>query len=96
LIDRFGWKGAMLITAGLVLNCIIFGALFRPLEAPKKGKKTQVTDNEHLFNLVFLWSFRFICKKYVFEKFWLLSWPQKVGCRKFFPLEIINLIHAWK
>jgi hypothetical protein len=44
----------MLITAGLVLNCIIFGALFRPLEAPKKGKKTQVTDYEHLFNLLFL------------------------------------------
>jgi hypothetical protein len=42
LIDKFGWKGAMLITAGLVLNCIIFGALFRPLEAPKKRKKIQV------------------------------------------------------
>jgi hypothetical protein len=50
----------MLITAGLVLNCIIFGALFRPLEAPKKGKKTQVTDYEHLFNLLFLLSFTFI------------------------------------
>jgi hypothetical protein len=44
----------MLITAGLVLNCIIFGALFRPLEAPKKGKKTQVTDYKHFFNPPFL------------------------------------------
>lgn len=36
LIDQFGWKGAMLVTAGLVLNCIIFGALFRPLQPKPK------------------------------------------------------------
>ena len=36
LIGTFGWRGAMMITSGLVLHCILFGALFRPLEPPKK------------------------------------------------------------
>ncbi|XP_043275275.1 monocarboxylate transporter 12 [Venturia canescens] len=36
LVGEFGWRGAMLITSGIVLNCIIFGALFRPLEPVKK------------------------------------------------------------
>lgn len=29
----------MLILAGIVLNCALFGALFRPLEAPAKKKE---------------------------------------------------------
>lgn len=37
LVRELGWQGAMLITAGLVLNCCVFGAFFRPLE-----KKPQV------------------------------------------------------
>ncbi|KFM69265.1 Monocarboxylate transporter 9, partial [Stegodyphus mimosarum] len=32
LVDSFGWQGAMLVTSGFVLNCCVFGALFRPLE----------------------------------------------------------------
>ncbi|PSN31947.1 hypothetical protein C0J52_21417 [Blattella germanica] len=32
LIQTFGWRGAFLIQAGLVLNCAVFGTLFRPLE----------------------------------------------------------------
>lgn len=39
LIKEFGWRGATLILAGVVFNCIIFGAMFRPLEAPKKVRK---------------------------------------------------------
>ncbi|XP_054711482.1 monocarboxylate transporter 12-like [Uloborus diversus] len=35
LVEAYGWKGAMLLIAGLVLNCAVFGALFRPLEPPK-------------------------------------------------------------
>ena len=34
LIDTFGWRGAMIIVAGLVTNCAVFGALFRPIEVP--------------------------------------------------------------
>ncbi|XP_018324222.1 uncharacterized protein LOC108736335 isoform X2 [Agrilus planipennis] len=36
LIQEFGWRGAMLITAGIVLECAVCGALFRPLEYEKK------------------------------------------------------------
>lgn len=32
LLAEYGWRGAMLIIAGIVLECIVFGALFRPLE----------------------------------------------------------------
>ncbi|XP_012158740.1 monocarboxylate transporter 12 [Ceratitis capitata] len=47
LIGSFGWRGAMLIIGGIVLNCIIFGALFRPLEPPKPSKvhKADIIDN---------------------------------------------------
>jgi len=31
LISYFGWQGAMLVTAGLVLSCILFGCLMRPV-----------------------------------------------------------------
>jgi hypothetical protein len=74
----------MLITAGLVLNCIIFGALFRPLEAPKKGKKTQVTDNERLFNLLFLRSFRFTCKNMFLNNFGFYLGRKKYVAKGFF------------
>ncbi|CAH0552901.1 unnamed protein product [Brassicogethes aeneus] len=40
LLDEFGWKGANLILAGFILNCVLFGALMRPLEYPKdNGEK---------------------------------------------------------
>ncbi|XP_057668768.1 monocarboxylate transporter 3-like isoform X2 [Diorhabda carinulata] len=40
LLEEYGWKGANLILAGLILNCILFGALMRPLEYPKdSGEK---------------------------------------------------------
>lgn len=42
LINNYGWRGTMLIFGGIVLNCIIFGAMFRPLEAPRP-KAVKVT-----------------------------------------------------
>lgn len=39
LIGEFGWRGATLILAGIVFNCVIFGAMFRPLEPPKKLRR---------------------------------------------------------
>ncbi|XP_054717390.1 monocarboxylate transporter 12-B-like [Uloborus diversus] len=33
LLDSYDWKGALLILAGLALNCAVFGALMQPLEA---------------------------------------------------------------
>lgn len=32
LIQSFGWRGCVLILSGLVLNCVLFGSLFRPVE----------------------------------------------------------------
>ncbi|KAJ8969486.1 hypothetical protein NQ317_011492 [Molorchus minor] len=39
LLDEYGWKGANLILAGIILNCAIFGTLMRPLEYPKNNTK---------------------------------------------------------
>ena len=38
LINIYGWKGAMLIISGLILNCCVCGALFRPIEYIKIQK----------------------------------------------------------
>ncbi|KAK7869035.1 hypothetical protein R5R35_002983 [Gryllus longicercus] len=35
LIGAFGWRGSLLILAGLVLNCAIFGLMYRPLKPQK-------------------------------------------------------------
>ncbi|KAB7498184.1 Monocarboxylate transporter 5 [Armadillidium nasatum] len=32
LIEIYGWKGALMILSAIILNCAVFGALFRPLE----------------------------------------------------------------
>jgi len=41
LINQFGWQGAMLITSGLILSCILFGCLMRPLNGQSKNKKQE-------------------------------------------------------
>lgn len=38
LLGEYGWKNALLIFAGMILNCAIFGAMMRPLTYPKKKK----------------------------------------------------------
>ncbi|XP_078669474.1 monocarboxylate transporter 2-like [Branchiostoma floridae x Branchiostoma belcheri] len=38
LMDEFGWKGALLIIGGMMLNMIVAGALIRPLEAYRDRK----------------------------------------------------------
>lgn len=48
LIGEFGWRGATLILAGVVFNCIIFGAMFRPLEPPKRIRKKLHYTDEHV------------------------------------------------
>ncbi|XP_050398485.1 monocarboxylate transporter 12 [Patella vulgata] len=39
LVDQFTWKGAVLIQGGLILNVVVCGALFRPLEAPEEKEE---------------------------------------------------------
>lgn len=38
LLDTFDWKNSLLILAGLILNCAVFGAMMRPLTYPKDKK----------------------------------------------------------
>lgn len=42
LISSYGWRGAMLIIGGIVLNCIIFGATFKPLPSGPSSRKSSV------------------------------------------------------
>lgn len=32
MVEQFGWRGCVLILAGVTLNCAVFGSLFRPVE----------------------------------------------------------------
>ncbi|CAH1795978.1 unnamed protein product [Owenia fusiformis] len=48
LIDTFTWKGATWIISGIVLNGVVMGALFRPLEGPPRRKKQQLDDTASL------------------------------------------------
>jgi len=50
LIQTYFWKGALLIITAITLNCIIFGALFRPLEM--KRKKAVAADENLAIELV--------------------------------------------
>ena len=38
LLETFDWKNSLLILAGLILNCAVFGAMMRPLTYPKDKK----------------------------------------------------------
>jgi len=40
LVDEYGWKGTVLIETGLLFNCILCGAVMRPLE-PKRRRRDQ-------------------------------------------------------
>lgn len=49
LIDSYTWKGAILIEAGLIFNCVICGALFRPLfnkHSSESGDSSKSGDSE--------------------------------------------------
>ncbi|KAF5279281.1 hypothetical protein FQR65_LT15440 [Abscondita terminalis] len=61
LLSEYGWRGAMLIISAIVLECILFGALFRPLEYEVISKsdsdelkpiasKTEAFSSDHNLN----------------------------------------------
>jgi predicted MFS family arabinose efflux permease len=39
LIQEYEWRGAHLIIAGIVLNCVVCGMIFRPLDKVKKVRR---------------------------------------------------------
>ncbi|XP_076618891.1 monocarboxylate transporter 12-like isoform X2 [Colletes latitarsis] len=45
LIARYGWRGTLMICSGIVLNCIILGALFRPLKTSKSQRRSSSKDS---------------------------------------------------
>ncbi|XP_076637809.1 monocarboxylate transporter 14 isoform X2 [Colletes latitarsis] len=47
LVKQFGWRGALLFQAGMLLNCAIFGAMFRPLK-PTRIKVKSTPENAGL------------------------------------------------
>ncbi|XP_043475276.1 monocarboxylate transporter 14-like [Leptopilina heterotoma] len=44
IIKNYGWKQALLIQAGMLLNCAVFGAVFRPLK-PRRIKVKPTEEN---------------------------------------------------
>nr|CAH7732350.1 unnamed protein product [Callosobruchus chinensis] len=46
LISHFGWRGALLCQGALVLSCVLYGSLFRPLKPTKLKKLNNDTDGE--------------------------------------------------
>ena len=48
LIDNFKWDKAFLIIGAIVLLCVLFGALFRPLDSPSNISETtsNATSNQ--------------------------------------------------
>ncbi|XP_068992054.1 monocarboxylate transporter 14 isoform X5 [Neodiprion pinetum] len=51
LINHYGWRGAFLIQAGMLLNCAVFGALLRPL-APSCVKVYKATEEKTEIEMV--------------------------------------------
>ncbi|KAH0955530.1 hypothetical protein HN011_010929 [Eciton burchellii] len=47
LVKNFGWRGALLFQAGMLLNCAIFGAMFRPLK-PRRIKVKNIPETAAL------------------------------------------------
>lgn len=54
LMEQYGWRGSLLILSAIVLKCVLFGALFRPLEDDKQDesdnqlKKTEANTDIHV------------------------------------------------
>lgn len=46
LIETYGWRGTMLIIGGITLNCIIFGATFKPLQSGPASRKNSLDIKE--------------------------------------------------
>ena len=64
LIETFAWKGAMLIIAGISLNCFVLGATF------KNGPQSALTDDDTEQPRLFAWE---LLRNPVFVLFWSSS-----------------------
>ncbi|CAD1473627.1 unnamed protein product [Heterotrigona itama] len=51
LIAKYGWRGAILICSGIVLNCTVLGALFRPLQDKRKIRSFTEKSSRNVKNI---------------------------------------------
>lgn len=52
LIGLYGWQGAMLILSGIVLHCVIYGAMFRPIKPTKRTRNIEMATKDTKSNLL--------------------------------------------
>lgn len=44
LVSTYSWRGALLVITAITLNCVIFGALFRPLETSRPRRMNKASS----------------------------------------------------
>lgn len=44
LVESYGWQGALIIEAGIILNCVVCGALMRPLEGSSLSRTSSTSS----------------------------------------------------
>lgn len=44
LVHFYGWRGSMMVVGGIILHCILFGILFRPLDSVKKKESIPMME----------------------------------------------------
>lgn len=48
MIELYSWQGCMVVLSGIVLNCLVFGALFRPLEDNGYPTTEEIKDDTEM------------------------------------------------
>lgn len=51
LNKEYGWRGTLMVLSGIVLNCAIFGGLFRPLASFNKENQSNSDACSYIFGL---------------------------------------------
>lgn len=51
LIDCYGWRGAILIQAGIALNCAVCGMIFRPYKSAEDVRRQSSAEEKHVNDL---------------------------------------------
>ena len=41
LLHEYSWRGTLLLLAAVALNCVAFGALYRPIDAPQRNRERE-------------------------------------------------------
>ncbi|XP_056012158.1 monocarboxylate transporter 14-like isoform X2 [Ostrea edulis] len=52
LLSEFNWRGTVLIMAGILLNCVVCAALFRPLSSKPAKKQCRAAEGSKIYDCV--------------------------------------------